>query len=64
VDAGDRQALASAIGALAGDPPRARALGLAARERVRRRFSLEDMLAAYHRLYESLLAGLPHDHLR
>lgn len=59
VDAGARPALASAIGALAADPSRARALGLAARERVRRRFSLDDMLAAYHRLYEALLAGLP-----
>lgn len=59
VEAGDRQALASAIGALAADPSRARALGHAARERVRLRFSLDAMLAAYRRLYESLLAGLP-----
>jgi glycosyltransferase involved in cell wall biosynthesis len=59
VDAGDRPALASAIGALAADPSRARALGLAAREDVRRRFSLDRMLASYRRLYESLLAGLP-----
>lgn len=64
VEAGDRQALASAIGALTADPSRARALGLAARERVRRRFSLDDMLAAYHRLYESLLAGLTDDRHR
>ncbi len=58
VDPGDRAALAGAIGALAADPDRARALGLAGRERVRSRFSVERMLGAYHRLYEFLLDPL------
>ena len=52
VPAGDAQALARAIGELAADPGRRRALGAAARERVVARFSSQAMLAELSRLYE------------
>jgi glycosyltransferase involved in cell wall biosynthesis len=56
VQPGDPAALAAGIGALAGDPERARSLGLAAREHVRRHFSRAVMLRAYEALYRDLLA--------
>jgi glycosyltransferase involved in cell wall biosynthesis len=43
----DRDALASALLALAEDPERAAALGRAARGEAERRFAFDDMLAAY-----------------
>jgi glycosyltransferase involved in cell wall biosynthesis len=58
VEPDDPATLAGAISALAAEPERARVLGLAGRERVRSRFSATGMLAAYHRLYESLLDPL------
>ena len=51
----DEEALANAIAGLLADPERRRALGAAARERVQREFSLEQMQAAHVALYERLL---------
>lgn len=56
VPAGDAAALAQALGVLAADPARARALGLAARQQVEREFSLAAMVDAYQAMYDSLLA--------
>jgi sugar transferase (PEP-CTERM/EpsH1 system associated) len=53
VPAGDVQAMADALRRLACDPERAAALGRAGRLAVEERFSLESMIAAYRRLYES-----------
>jgi glycosyltransferase involved in cell wall biosynthesis len=58
VQPGDPAALGAAIGALAGDPDRARALAFAGRERVRARFSRDAMLRAYESLYRDLLRPL------
>ena len=58
VQRGQPAALAAAIGALAGDPARAGALGRAGRERVRGRFSRAAMLRTYENLYRDLLAPL------
>jgi glycosyltransferase involved in cell wall biosynthesis len=58
VDPGDPAALGGAIAKLVASPERARALGLAGRERVRREFSFEEMLRAYHHLYWKLLSAL------
>ena len=55
VPAGDTAALARVLGALAADPARARALGLAARQQVEREFSLAAMVSAYESMYELLL---------
>lgn len=52
VPPGDAQALADAIGALVVDEARRAALGGAARERHRRDFSLESVVARTTRLYE------------
>lgn len=51
----DPAALATAVGALADDPPRREALGVAARADVRARFSRERMLDAVQALYDELL---------
>ena len=56
VPAGDVGALSSAMRALATDPARARAMGLAARQRVEREFSLTAMVGAYQAMYERLLS--------
>jgi len=56
VPAGDVDALSSALQALATDPARARAMGLAARQRVEREFSLAAMVGAYQAMYERLLS--------
>jgi len=55
VPAGNVEALAAALQALAIDPARARAMGLAARQRVEREFSLTAMVGAYQAMYERLL---------
>lgn len=55
VPAGDVQAMAQALVALAGDPARSAQLGQAGRARVEERFSLQAMVGAYQRLYESVL---------
>lgn len=56
VQAGNVGALSTAIQALATDPARARAMGLAARQRVEREFSLTAMVGAYQAMYERLLS--------
>ena len=55
VPAADPEALAHAIVRYASDPGRARIAGLAGRQRVETRFSLERMLGSYHELYDALL---------
>jgi glycosyltransferase involved in cell wall biosynthesis len=55
VPSGDVDALARAMLDDMNDPTRARQRGLAAREVVQRRFSLDGMVAAYGDLYERLL---------
>jgi sugar transferase (PEP-CTERM/EpsH1 system associated) len=57
VDAGDVDALAKGLVALASDPVAAAALGRAGRQRVKARFSLPAMVAAYRSLYDDLLAS-------
>jgi len=52
---GDVEGLASAALSLLNSPARARRLGRAASERMRRRFSTERMVRAYIHLYEELL---------
>jgi glycosyltransferase involved in cell wall biosynthesis len=52
---GDSGALAAAILALLRDPARARSLGEAAREHVRRHFSLESMVAGNLGVYRRIL---------
>lgn len=58
VPAGDAMALAAAITRLLQDPQAAEAMGIRARDRVRREFSLERMVASTHTLYCNLLAEL------
>lgn len=57
VDAGDVDALAQGLVAMAGDPARSAAMGWAGRRRVESRFGLSAMVAAYRGLYDRLLAG-------
>jgi sugar transferase (PEP-CTERM/EpsH1 system associated) len=57
VNAGDVDALAQGLIALASDPAAAAALGLAGRQRVQARFSLPSMVAAYQSLYDELLVN-------
>lgn len=57
VPAGDVEALAQGLVALASDPAAAAAQGRAGRRRVEERFSLPAMVAAYATLYDQLLAG-------
>jgi glycosyltransferase involved in cell wall biosynthesis len=52
---GDTAALADAIDALLGDRPRAAALGAAARDRVRRDFSVDRMVVSTAGVYRELL---------
>lgn len=59
VPPGDARALAGALLELAGDPPRRRALGEAARERARRELSMELFARRHEALYEALLAAKP-----
>jgi glycosyltransferase involved in cell wall biosynthesis len=54
VDSGDTGGLVSAMAALAADVNRRRGLGIVARERVRRAYSLDKMIEAYAALYEGL----------
>jgi len=54
VPAGDPAALAGAVAGLLDDPSRARALGRAAREKMRARYSLEAMTGAYAELYRAV----------
>ncbi len=56
VPAGDVQALAERLSALAADPAAAAALGRGGRARVEREFSLQAMVAAYQDLYSRELA--------
>lgn len=56
-EAGDANALAACLKALALDPQRRHEMGTRARRRVMSRFSLKDMLENYGRLYEGLWAG-------
>ncbi len=49
--------LAAAMMSVLGDDARARAMGVAGRERAMRRFSLEAMVAQYQAVYEVALAG-------
>ena len=51
----DAEAMAKAMQAIAADPGRAQALGLAARADAERRFSLPAMVASYRRLYRQRL---------
>ena len=53
---GDPDALASSAITILRDGDLARALGAAARERVRERFTLDKMLRSYEALYEDVLA--------
>jgi len=56
VGPGDPDALARSVIAILRDGDLARALGAAARERVRERFTLDKMLRSYEALYEDVLA--------
>jgi glycosyltransferase involved in cell wall biosynthesis len=56
VEPGDADGLADALGRLAADGPRARALGAAGRDLARRRFGLRRMLDRYDALLGSLAA--------
>jgi len=56
VPPGDHRALAAAIGGLLSDGERARAMGHAGRDRVRRSFTVESMVAGYLALYARLLS--------
>jgi len=56
VPAGDVEAMAQALVALASDPARSAQLGQAGRARVEQRFSLHAMVGAYQRLYEQAVA--------
>jgi glycosyltransferase involved in cell wall biosynthesis len=56
VPAGDRDALAAAIAALATDPAARRAMGRAGRAWVQERYAMERVAAEYARLYRELLA--------
>jgi glycosyltransferase involved in cell wall biosynthesis len=53
----DVAALQAALGTLLGDPTRRSAMGAAARERARRRFSADVMAAAYEDVYDEILAS-------
>lgn len=53
--AGDAGGLAEALAALANDPPRRRRLGEAGRERAKRRFAEDQMMAAYNAIYRQML---------
>ena len=55
----DPEALAEKIIELMGDPSRRERIGAAARERVTRLYSVEQMISGYERLYLSLLNGTP-----
>jgi glycogen(starch) synthase len=59
VDPGDVDALTNALGDLLADPVRARALGVAARARAEREFSLEQCADRYEALYERVIAQSP-----
>ncbi len=59
VPAGDAEALARALLAMAQDPARAAAMGLAGRQRVEQRFSLGSMVAAYAAVYRQVLGNRP-----
>jgi glycosyltransferase involved in cell wall biosynthesis len=54
VPAGDPEALADALATLAANPERARAMGRAGSERLRRRFSVEKMVGDTELLYREL----------
>ena len=58
----DVPALTEAIRRLSDDPDYRRRLGQAAHERVRRLFTVEQMVAAFHAAYDCL-ADLPHERL-
>jgi glycosyltransferase involved in cell wall biosynthesis len=53
VSAGDEPALGAALGALLDDPARRRSLGDANRTKAHAEFSLDAMVSAYDRLFES-----------
>lgn len=55
----DPDALARALAALAAEPARAQALGLAGRAEVEARFSLRSMMTAYQGVYDRLLQRSP-----
>lgn len=57
VPAADPDRMASCLIGLAQDPPGAHAMGLAGRQRVESRFSLQAMVAAYQSLYERHVPG-------
>ncbi|MBZ8138311.1 sugar transferase [Rubrivivax gelatinosus] len=57
VAAGDVDALAAGLVALASDRGRSAAMGAAGRERVQAQFSLQAMVDAYRSLYDRLLSG-------
>ena len=57
VPAGNVEALARELVALASDPTRARGMGSAGRRRAEQHFSLPAMVKAYQRVYDNALAG-------
>jgi glycosyltransferase involved in cell wall biosynthesis len=58
VKARDAAGMAAAIGRLVDDPALAKAMGLAARARICRRYSVDAMVAATQALYDGLVADL------
>jgi glycosyltransferase involved in cell wall biosynthesis len=60
VPAGDSRALGEAVTALATDPAKRRAMGQAARDCVRTRFSIARLLEDVERLYEDLMQDPTH----
>ena len=54
---GDRAALASAVAGLLDDPERRRALGAAAADRCRQRFTMEVVAPEYRRLWDGVTRG-------
>jgi glycosyltransferase involved in cell wall biosynthesis len=57
VPPGDPRAMAKAIADLLADPEKARRLGVAARQSINERFSMERMVSATEQLYQALLDG-------
>jgi glycosyltransferase involved in cell wall biosynthesis len=61
---GSSEAVAKAIAALRANPAERERLGRVAREAARHRFTMENQLRRYERLYEECLAGSRREHAR